>query len=220
MGSAALETQTLVPRYSYMWRELDNTSAFRFQKICHKVMQWQRRKLPGASPKRTRWIMKTPEYAGFLPQVLKVYPDAKILLTHRDPVAVMSSFIPLVAYMSGFWNSILDAEKMAEYTTHSCERRFTQVAENIDTIPKEQVMHIPFADFLQDNFKVIEKACKFADLSLDDEALKLMKDYIAKSPREGGTRFEYRLSTFGPQFTKEKVRARFSKYSEKFAQYI
>ena len=48
-----------------------------------KILQWK-------NP-RKRWLLKAPEHQVHLDTLLAVYPDARIVHTHRDPLKSMSS---------------------------------------------------------------------------------------------------------------------------------
>ena len=38
-----------------------------------------------------RWLLKTPQHLFDLPGLFDVYPDARVVWTHRDPVSTFSS---------------------------------------------------------------------------------------------------------------------------------
>ena len=223
-GSPVFETQGYMPTYSNMWHSQNNTSAFRFLKICHKLLQWQRnqRSIPLQLQKERekRWIMKTPEYVGFLNDVYQVYPDAFLVLTHRDPVAVVASFIPMVTYIGGFWNNRVDASKFGEYQLRALEARFNHLVEQINVVPNDQILHVPFHKYVNDNLALAIEICKVTGLSTGEDALLPMKIYIKNNPREGANRFEYNVTSLGANFTHEILKKRFQKYSEAFSDYI
>jgi hypothetical protein len=66
--------------------------AYRHHKVQLQILQRQR------SAGRT-WLLKSPTHLGELDALLEVYPDARIVLTHRDPVDVVPSFCSLVAIL-------------------------------------------------------------------------------------------------------------------------
>ena len=45
---------------------------------------------------RQRWLLKAPEHQVHLDTLLKVYPDARIVQTHRDPIKCMASTTSLM----------------------------------------------------------------------------------------------------------------------------
>ena len=45
-----------------------------------------------------RWVLKSPQHLEQLPVLLDVFPDAGVVQTHRDPVAVTASLVTMEAY--------------------------------------------------------------------------------------------------------------------------
>jgi hypothetical protein len=224
-GAPTYEVNTYIPSYSNAWHSSDNKPSYRFLKLYQQVVQWQWRngeKVSKNDPRmlRKHWIMKSPEHAGFLKDLMVIYPDAMVIITHRDPVPVAQSFIPLLVYFSGFWNSHVDASLLGEYQLRALENRLNHFVEQYGLVPAEQILHIPFKEFVDDNLGGIKKMCKFAGLSLDHNAMEPMNEYIQRSPREGANRFEYHIETLGENFTAAKLKERFSRYTSKFAQYL
>lgn len=223
-GSPEFFPKSYMPKYVDYWQDerLSKASSYRFLKLVQQVIQWQRVQRLGPGERNKRWIMKTPEHAGFLRDLLKVYPDARVMLTHRDPLEAVPSYVPLVLYINGFWNNHQNATEFGTYVLAMSVRHLDRLAEQIDEVPAEQVVHIPFKHFVKDNYAVVTKVCEFAELPMDPVNSKLMKDFITHSPREGANKLEYRLETLSEDgtFAPENIRKLFRKYSEKFKEYI
>ena len=45
---------------------------------CSKLLQWR-------NP-RAHWLLKSPEHQSHLPTLFEVFPDARVIVTHRDPL--------------------------------------------------------------------------------------------------------------------------------------
>eukprot|EP00475_Leptophrys_vorax_P021381 TRINITY_DN2910_c0_g1_i1.p1 TRINITY_DN2910_c0_g1~~TRINITY_DN2910_c0_g1_i1.p1 ORF type:complete len:660 (+),score=-9.50 TRINITY_DN2910_c0_g1_i1:337-2316(+) len=72
------------PNYLDWFMHADITPTYRFLRWQLKYLQWQ-------GPKAPQWLLKSPEHIFSLRSMLKVFPDARIICTHRDPVKVVSS---------------------------------------------------------------------------------------------------------------------------------
>lgn len=76
----------LVPMPDYedwYFTEHDRAADFRFVRDALQVLQYQH--------PRDRWVLKHPSNLFCLPEILEVFPDAKIVWTHRDPSTVIGS---------------------------------------------------------------------------------------------------------------------------------
>ena len=217
-ASPIFETQMYIPTYSNMFHKQDLTSTYRFLKMTQKVMQYQRRKRLGQIGKY--WLMKTPEHAGFIQNLITVYPDAQIILTSRDPISIIKSFAPMMTYVFSFWNNKIDPERVASYQIDILETRLRNLVKQIDLVPKSQLLHIKFPDFVNDSMAITRKVCEFTGLNLTADNVNKMEQYINNSPRDGAMRFKYMIESFGPEFDSEIIANRFTFYSQKFAQYI
>ena len=77
-----------MPGY-YEWMEQrDALPEYEYLKLALQVLQC------GREPKR--WILKSPMHLDRLPEIQKVFPDATIVWTHRDPITVLGSLCSLV----------------------------------------------------------------------------------------------------------------------------
>jgi hypothetical protein len=78
-----------LPGYLDWYRQsYDRDTDFRFVRDALQVLQ--------AGRPRQRWVLKHPGNIFNLDSILRVFPDAQIVLTHRDPNTVMSSLCSMV----------------------------------------------------------------------------------------------------------------------------
>ena len=82
-----------VPSYQAWLARSDKTRAYRYHRRMLQLLQWR---CPGE-----RWVLKAPSHLWTLRELFAVYPDARVVQTHRDPLVVMASMTSLVATL--FW---------------------------------------------------------------------------------------------------------------------
>lgn len=154
-GSPVFEVQGYFPEYTRVWHTEDNTPAYHFLKLLHQTMQWQHRRralsLNQKPIQQPRWILKTPEHAFFLREMTTVYPDALYVLTLRNPLDIIQSYIPLVVYVSGLWNDKIDARLSADAHLHWSAVRWNHLVDYIDLIPSSQLITVPFRSFVKNS---------------------------------------------------------------------
>lgn len=85
--SVAFETQAHVPSYSRWLQEQDWKPAYEAHR---RLLQ-----LIGANDADRRWVLKNPSHLVALDALLGVYPDAVVVVTHRDPVVSTASMCSL-----------------------------------------------------------------------------------------------------------------------------
>ena len=76
-----------VPSYSAWLRDADLTSTYAYERRVLKLLQWR-------SPRR-RWRLKCPSHLLWLDALDRAFPDARFVMTHRDPAEVLVSVADL-----------------------------------------------------------------------------------------------------------------------------
>ena len=84
------ETIASVPAWADYYRAHDQRPHYRFLRTVLQALTHLR----GG----TRWLLKSPQHLEQLPVIADVFPDATVVVTHRDPVAVTVSMATMIAY--------------------------------------------------------------------------------------------------------------------------
>jgi hypothetical protein len=72
-----------IPTYGEWLETVDMSSAYDYHKRVLQVLR--------SSGVRGRWSLKAPAHALHLEALTAVYPDARLVMAHRDPVVVVTS---------------------------------------------------------------------------------------------------------------------------------
>ena len=90
-----------IPSYStWLVEDADLTSTFRYQRKVMKLLQW-------GEPERP-WRLKCPSHVLWLDALDTVFPDARYVMTHRDPTDVILSVADLYADIIGSFSDEVD----------------------------------------------------------------------------------------------------------------
>ena len=92
-----------VPTYSAWLRDVDQRPAYRYFRRLIQLLLWQR---------QGRWLGKTPHHLENLDALLEVFPDARIIHTHRDPVRVVASFCSMISHGRGLFSDHIDPREV------------------------------------------------------------------------------------------------------------
>jgi hypothetical protein len=95
-----------VPSYSRWLLDADLTSTYRYERRALKLLQWGCPTLP--------WRLKCPTHLLFLPYLDRVFPDAKFVMTHRDPTDVMLSVADVYAEVARMFSDDIDRRYLAQ----------------------------------------------------------------------------------------------------------
>ena len=166
---------------------------------------------------RKHWLLKAPSHLNFLPVLFKVFPDAQVLITHRDPIYAQASVTNLAGTF--YWmrsNKPLDVKAFESLL--SPPMMAAQLERIIDwlesgTIPSEQISHSLYADLISDPFAALNKIYSQIGISLDHGTRNAMQDYLDKKPKEKFGKHEYDVGSEAEVIEKREY---FKKYQTYF----
>jgi hypothetical protein len=94
----------MVPTYSDWLMDTDMESTYLYERRVLKLLQW------GEAPKP--WRLKAPAHLLFLPDLDKAFPDARFVMTHRDPTEVILSIATVYSEIAAIFSDELDPHFM------------------------------------------------------------------------------------------------------------
>ena len=191
----AMDSYANVPGYTAWLAKQDQTSVYEYLKKMLQFLQWQKRQR--GVPAAQRWLLKTPQHLHTLELLFKVFPRAKVVLTHRDPTMT----IPSMASMAHtLWKMYAEAPDATVVGTQWCSQMRRAVHHAMDvraSLPADRFLDIRFEDTVTDPFGVFEAVYRFADMSFPDEVREAMRRWLAQNRRDKRAGHDYTLAQFG-----------------------
>jgi hypothetical protein len=163
-----------------------------------------------------RWVLKTGAHLWGLEHLLKIYPDARIVFTHRDPVKSLTSYASLTALVRSMGSNHVDNFEVAEDWNRRLSAKFMRALEIrlSKTYPDAVFYDMRFSEFVRDQFGVVEKIYKAFDLPMTDDAAARMKWFIADNPQGKHGIHRYSAEEYG--IDPAEVRELFKPYLQHF----
>jgi len=173
--------------------------------------------LQSGGVKAERWLLKTPVHLMRLPEIFEVYPDARIIMTHRPPADVVSSTASLISSVRSLYSDnedpVVTGHEQADFWSLS----FDSFLESRKKLQKEdQIIDLKFEDFIKDQMGTIRQIYEHFDWELTDVAQGNFKNFLAENPKDKHGKHEYSLDTFG--LTEDKINRQFSQYLDFYKQ--
>lgn len=204
--SAVSEATMYIPSYGEWLKNQDTVFPYEYMKRILKLLQWQNHK--------ERWVLKTPEHLGNLSAVYKVFPDAKIIHTYRNPLSVIPSFSSMIYYSNRIFSDKVNAEKIAriwmQKDVNMLKRAFKFWEEN----PNTPVLSISYDKMINDYESELDKIIKFAQLPWGDKEKNYIKAVDKKNTQHKYGVHQYSLDQFN--IRKEEVLKAFDFYYKHF----
>jgi len=160
------------------------------------------------------WVLKWPKHLFGLDALLAVYPDARIVWTHRDPAKVVPSAVSFVGTLRSMNSPVFDPRRFgAEWSAleEMGLHRGLQVRDRVGDPPFLDVM---YNDLITDPVAAVTRIYEHFGLPVDDETVRRVGDFQEENPQGKHGAHEYTPEQFG--FEPERVRRRFAAYTERF----
>lgn len=187
-----------LPSYWKWFSAQDHLDAYRLHKQQLQIYQWLDR--------REHWVLKCPNHLSGLQHLLKVYPDARIVYTHRDPVKVVPSLCSLTAVAWGMISDDVDLDEVVEFAMAMAQHCQEAGESALKTVPRDQIIDVDFDALVCDPvamaLSIYDRLGYRPDPKLKAKASKWLQEN--QSDKHGSHR--YALSDFG--LTEEDVRRR------------
>ena len=206
-ASYNFEWLSMSPRWRDHYYRTDQTPHYRYMKDVLRILQ--RRRGP------SRWVLKCPQHLEQLPVLKEVFPDATVVFTHRDPVAVVQSALTMLAYGQRVSRKRVEIDALAEYWVARIEHLLAACVRDREHIAREQSLDVRFDDFMADEIGTVEKIYAKAGLELTPAARRELETFATENPRGKSGRVVYDLKgDFG--IDPAALRERFAFYYERF----
>ncbi len=192
---------------SYMdWfnNKADKLETMRFHK---RFLQY----LQSGGVKADKWLLKTPIHLMRLPELFEVYPDARIIVTHRHPEKIVASVTSLIYSFRSLYSDHADAKQTAYEQANLWSLYFNRFLNSLETLNKnDRIIHVKFDDFVKDQMGIIEGIYERFNWKMTDEARKRISTFIKENPKDKNGVHQYSLEEYG--ISKDYVNKRFERY--------
>ena len=150
-----------------------------------------------------------------LPVLKKVFPDATVVITHRDPIAVIQSSVTMIAYGARMRLSRIDTEGLMQYWSDRIEHMLRACVRDRAAWPASESLDVYFHEFMADEMGTVARIHDVAGNPLPGEVRAELQRFLADHPRGKEGRVVYDMKRdFGIE--PAELRQRFAFYFEAF----
>lgn len=160
------------------------------------------------------WILKTPAHLFWLDTLLEVFPDAKVVHTHRDPSRVLASVSSLMFHMRAAMSDDVDPHVVGRRELDLWTEGLQQTLKIRDQLPADRVVDVQFADTVANPVDTVRHVYDAFDLGFTDETERRVRRYLDDNPRTKHGSHRYTLEEFG--IHPDEARERFADYCDRF----
>jgi hypothetical protein len=207
-GSYHLEWLSHAPVWRDYYYQMNQEPVYRYIKKCLQVLSFQ--------TGNKRWLLKCPQHMEQLPVLKKVFPDATLVINHRDPVASIQSAIYGPAYSGRITRTHIDTQQISTYWIDRYKHLLEACVRDRDTFDDEHSIDVYFNELMQNPLGQVSAIYEKAGLRYDQGIQNMMTDALSLHQRGANGRILYDIKKdFG--LDPATVREQFDFYFDRFA---
>ena len=176
---------------------MDPEAAMKYQKVVMQVMQFEHRKKHAAN-KVPHWVLKTPTYLPMLDLVFSMYPDAWIILNHRDPLKTVPSGMSTLAATRYMRSDREGSEQLLELAGNARNDMMMDVyrRRQAGELP-QRFIDLHFSDLMRDPVKALEGVYRQAGKAFSQDYQRAITGYLAQKPKGKHGKHQYLPEDWG-----------------------
>lgn len=204
--SLTWEAITNVPTYGRWLLDVDQRSAYEYHRQVLQILQ--------SGGARGRWTLKSPHHAIALDALTAVYPDARLVLLHRDPVVLCASVCSLISTLSGTFTDVDHTAYIATKWPAMLEESVRRIDAFRDAHPEHPIVDVQYADLVADPVATVGRIYEGSGDELDGIAAKAVTVFVEAHPKGSLGAHRYDVTEFG--LDPAELRTRFAGYVDRY----
>ena len=205
-SSMYFDTLAVVPSWREYYRSQDQTPHYRYLRTVLQVLQFLR----GGD----RWVLKSPQHLEQFGPLSTVFPDATVVVTHRDPAEVVVSMATMIAYVARVHVEAPDPVAIGRHWSGVLVEMLGACVSDRGLLADERSTDIRFEDFMADEAATVSAVYRLAGQPLDGRAAAAHAEYLAGHRRNRHGRVLHDAAAVG--IDRDTVSAATSDYRDAF----
>ena len=191
LGMAVHGQQYTAPVYGYhaWWRTADARPAYEYHRRVVKLLASRR-------PPHL-WLFKAPHHNFHLEAILAAYPEARFVMTHRDPVKAVPSWASLVSAIFPDTASELDLHRLGREVSNHLRIGVEQAIAARARIGEDRFHDVHHREFVSDPMGVVRNVYDFLGYELMPTVEQTIAEWTAANRSGAQGSHHYTAQQFG-----------------------
>ena len=179
------------------------------------VYRWHKsflRTLQHVDGSPAQFLLKSPAHMGTLPDLFAAYPDARVILTHRDPVRFLGSVANITTTMHWMRSDSVTPSENGPIMLFVYQMMMDMVMGQRASgeVPNHQIADLLFRDLLSDPVPAVRAVYDRLGLEFSDALAAAIPAYLADKPKDKFGKHVYEPAALG--LDESTVRDQFTDY--------
>jgi hypothetical protein len=200
-----------VPSYNEWLLDADLTSTYRYERRALQLLQW-------GEPTRRPWRLKCPSHLLWLDDLDRVFPDARFVMTHRDPTDVMVSVCDVYQEVGNQFSADLDLPYIGKLNVDQWQQGMDRLLEFRDAGRDDRFFDIDFRAMQADPIGEVTRLYDWLGEPVTPEFEAGMRRWWADNAEHREQNVHPEPAEFGLDL--DEVRTRFAPYTARMHDWI
>lgn len=189
--STGYATMLKVPGYDAFLLDFDQRPAYRELKDWLKLLQWQ-------APQRRgrKWLLKSPHHLTALPALFDVFPECRVVMTHRNPAQTVPSYASMAAALTKPNTDNLQPAAIGPFWVKRFRRSLGEVIRLRERHP-ERFVDARYEDVQRDPVGEARRVYGALGLRFGAEEEAAMRAWLDENARDRHPAHHYKAEDFG-----------------------
>lgn len=200
-----IESKGRVPGYKEFIFSCDMTSAYEYHR---KFLQLLQENAGGV------WNVKKPSHSLWLETIFQVYPDARVVWTHRDPFTATGSLCSIISLNHLGHMGKVDTEWLAQDYPWQAAEHANRIMDFRDKYGEDKIIDVHYADLVEDPVGQTKQLYAKLGDEWTAEAEAAIQKWVDDNPQNKFGKHEYKLAQYG--LSKEQLEPLFERYLSRY----
>jgi hypothetical protein len=180
-----------VPDYfDRLLNDIDLDATFRVHRRQLQLLQWK------SAPRR--WTLKYPNHLLSMDAIVRVYPGAQFVITHRDPVQTLASLCNLTDKFRAWRSDIRDPQKVGRQMRYFVRQHILKLMQFEKTKAADiNTIHVDYYRLVDAPAVVLGEVYDRLGLSMPQRVRESVVEWHRRNPKGKRGKHSYNLEQFG-----------------------
>lgn len=206
--STMIEGMNHVPSFARWLNGYDQSKGHEDLKTILQYLQWQ-----DPARRGKKWILKSPSNLPYAEIAAKAFPDALLIMTHRDPVQTVPSYVSMQAALYKLSATLTD-KQVGEFWFHRLVEWMRMFEAARERIGESRFIDIDYREVGKEPMAQAERVLSRFGIPIDAEVEAVLNEFLAGNKREQRPMHDYSLERFG--LDEEAIKREFADYRARY----
>jgi hypothetical protein len=208
LGMAFHGQQAILPVYGYQawWRAADMRPTYAYHRRVVKLLQSRR--------PPNRWLFKAPHHNFHLEAIVAAYPEARFVMTHRDPVKAVPSWVSICSALLPEADGARDLHRLGQALGVHLRQGVEAAMAARARLGEERFFDVHHRRLIADPMGTVAGVYEFLGSELTPDVARAISDWSDENRSGAHGRHRYTAEQFG--LSDARLRSDFRAYTDHF----